>query len=205
MKFQQFSFTFLIILSFVFFSCDDNEKMHTSNSFKIIGNVKNIPDSAVVILKNNNIVLDSALIIKGEFESKGSLKEPGSAILKVPSTGDYKAFWIENSEITFSAEKNKFKSAKITGSKTQVKWDMLLVKEALIINKLDSLENLLKSEKLNSRRTLIKTELNQLQHSLKQEHISYIQNNPASYVSAAILNDYKIPWAKRMYNHSIML
>ncbi len=196
MKFQQFSFTFLIILSFVFFSCDDNEKMHTSNSFKIIGNVKNIPDSAVVILKNNNIVLDSALIIKGEFELKGSLKEPGSAILKVPSTGDYKAFWIENSEITFSAEKNKFKSAKITGSKTQVEWDMLLVKEALIINKLDSLENLLKSEKLNSRRTLIKTELNQLQHSLKQEHISYIQNNPASYVSAAILNDYKIPWGK---------
>ena len=129
-------------------------------------------------------MLDSALIIKGEFELKGSLKEPGSAILKVPSTGDYKAFWIENSEITFSAEKNNIKSAKITGSKTQVEWDMLLVKEALIINKLDSLENLLK-EKLNSRRTLIKTELNQLQHSLKQEHISYIQNNPASYVSAA--------------------
>ena len=40
MKFQQFFFTFLIILSFVFFSCDDNEKMHTSNSFEVIGNVK---------------------------------------------------------------------------------------------------------------------------------------------------------------------
>lgn len=196
MKFEQFSFTFLIILSFVFFSCDDNEKMHSSNSFKIIGNVKNIPDSAVVILKNNNIVLDSALIIKGEFELKGSLKEPGSAILKVPSTDDYKAFWIENSEITFSAEKNKFKSAKITGSKTQEEKDKLLVNESLIITKRDSLENLLYSGKSNLKSDVIRKELNKLQRDLKQEYISAIKNNPTSYVSAHLLNVYKTTWGK---------
>lgn len=196
MKILQSSFAFLITLSLVFVSCDNSEKMHTSNSFKIIGNVKDIPDSVVVILKTNNIVFDSALVIKGEFELKGSLKEPESVMLKVPSTGDYKIFWIENSEITFRAEKNKFKSAKITGSKTQVERDKLLVKESLIINKLYSLENLLNSEKLNPERNVIKAELNQLQHSLKQERISYIKNNPASYVSVVILNDYKIPWGK---------
>ena len=186
----------LIIISIVFFACNRSDKTQNVNSFKITGNVKGIPDSAIIILKTNTIVFDSALVIKGEFELQGSLKEPVSALLLVPTTGDYKIFWIENSDITFSTEKNKFESAKITGSKTQVENDKLLVKESLLIIKRDSLENLLYSGKINLEKEVIKKELNKLQQDLNQEYISLVKTNPASYVSANILNIFKTTWGK---------
>lgn len=187
-----FLFVSLVILS----SCRSDEDVKTTDSFKIIGNVKNIPDSSIVILKTNTIVFDSALIMKGKFELKGSLKEPVSALLLIPATGDYKIFWIENSDITLRAEKNKFQSAKITGSKIQLENDKLLVKESLIIIKRDSLEKLLYNGEKNLGREVIKKELNKLRQDLKQEYISLVKNNPASYVSANILNIYKTTWGK---------
>ena len=196
MKILQSSFAFLITLSLVFVSCDNSEKMHTSNSFKILGNVKNIPDSAIVIIRANNINLDSALVLNEKFELTGTLDEPAKAFLFIPSTNDYGFLWVENAEIIFNAESGNFLNAKITGSQTQVENDKLLVKESLIIVKRDSLENLLYSEKINLEREAIKEELNKLQQDLKQEYISLVKNNPASYVSAFILNVYKTTWGK---------
>lgn len=196
MKTFQLSLTVLVIISAIFFSCDNFEKQQTANSFKIIGSIKNIPDSSLVILKTRTIVFDSALVIKGEFELLGSLKEPICAMLFIPTTNDYKIFWIENGKITFSAEKNKFKTAKITGSETQTENDRLLKKESLLITKRDSLENLLYSEKISLDRDVIKEGLNKLQQDLKLEYISLVKNNPASYVSAFILDVYKTTWDK---------
>ena len=195
MKIIQSFFTFLILLSSVLVSCDD-EKTSTSNSFKILGNVKNIPDSAIVIIRANNINLDSAIVLNEKFELTGKLDEPANAFLFIPSTNDYGFLWVENAEIIFKAESGNFLNAKITGSQTQIENDKLLVKESLIIVKRDSLENLLYSEKINLEREAIKEELNKLQQDLKQEYISLVKNNPASYVSAFILNVYKTTWGK---------
>ena len=195
MKILQSFFTFLILLSSVLVSCDD-EKTSTSNSFKIIGSVGNIPDSSRVILQANNINLDSALVLNEKFELTGTLDEPAKAFLFIPSTNDYGFLWVENAEIIFNAESGNFLNAKITGSQTQVENDKLLVKESLIITKRDSLENLLYSGKTNLGSDVIRKELNELQKDLKQEYISVIKNNPASYISAFILNVYKTTWGK---------
>jgi peroxiredoxin len=195
LKILQSFFAFLILLSSVLVSCDD-EKTSTSNSFKIIGSVGNIPDSSIVILQANNINLDSALVLNEKFELTGKLDEPANAFLFIPSTNDYGFLWVENAEIIFNAESGNFLNAKITGSQTQVENDKLLVKESLIITKRDSLENLLYGGKTNLGSDVIRKELNELQKDLKQEYISVIKNNPASYVSAFILNVYKTTWGK---------
>jgi hypothetical protein len=126
----------------------------------------------------------------------GKLDEPANAFLFIPSTNDYGFLWVENAEIIFNAESGNFLNAKITGSQTQVENDKLLVKESLIITKRDSLENLLSGGKTNLGSDVIRKELNELQKDLKQEYISVIKNNPASYVSAFILNVYKTTWGK---------
>jgi peroxiredoxin len=168
--------------------------MQTSNSFKIIGKVKDIPDSAVVILKNNNIVLDSTLIIKGEFELKGSLKEPGSAILKVPITGDYKVFWIENSEIVFNAEAGKFFDAKIIGSQLQNESDSLLAKADMFFKAQDSLLNMLTTNPADVNRDSILNEVDDLRKKELREEYLVVKNNPSSLISAHLLDVFKTTW-----------
>lgn len=196
MKFQQFSFTFLIILSFVFFSCDDNEKMHSSNSFKIIGNVENIPDSAIVIIQANNINLDSAVVLSEKFELTGKIDEPANAFLFIPSTNDYKFLWIENAEIRFNAEAGKFFDAQIIGSQMQNESDSLLANINLLRTAQDNLLNMLTANPADVNKDSILNEVDDLRKKELREEYLVVKNNPASLVSAFILNVYKTTWGK---------
>lgn len=196
MKFQQFSFAFLIIFSFVFFSCDDNEKMHSSNSFKIIGNVKNIPDSAIVIIKANNINLDSALVLNEKFELTGKIDEPANAFLFIPSTNDYGYLWIENAEIVFNAETGKFLDAQIIGSQLQTESDSLLAKADMFFKAQDSLLNMLTTNPAGVNKDSILNEVDDLRKKELREEYLVVKNNPTSFVSAYLLNVYKTTWGK---------
>ena len=175
MRLLKTSLACLIIISIVFLACNRSDKTKNVNSFKIIGNVKNIPDSAIVIIQANNINLDSALVLNEKFELTSTLDEPVKAFLFIPSTNDYGFLWVENAEIIFNTESGNFLNAKITGSQTQVENDKLLVKESLIITKRDSLEKLLYGGKTNLESDVIRKELNELQKDLKQEYISVVK------------------------------
>jgi len=180
----------------VFVSCDISEKLHTSNSFKIIGNVKNIPDSSIVIIQANNINLDSALVLNEKFELAGKLDEPANAFLFIPSTNDYRFLWVENAEIIFNAESGNFLNAKITGSKLQNESDSLLAKITLLRKAQDSLLNLLTTTPADVDKDSILNEVERLEKAKKQEEYLMVKNNPASLVSAFILNVYKTTWGK---------
>lgn len=196
MKILQSFFTFLILLSLVLVSCDDGEKTSTSNSFKIIGNVKNIPDSAIVIIQANNINLDSALVINEKFELTGKIDEPTNAFLFIPSTNDYKFLWIENAEIIFSAEAGNFFDAQIVGSSLQTESDSLLAKTNMFFKAQDSLLNLLTTNPAEVNRDSILKEVDDLRNKELREEYLVVKNNPASLVSAFILNVYKTTWGK---------
>jgi len=196
MKKVKLIFAILSVFMIILCSCKSNENEKLKDSFKIFGIVKNIPDSSIVIIQANNINLDSALVLNEKFELTGTLDEPVKGFLFIPSTNDYGFLWVENAEIIFNTESGNFLNAKITGSQTQVENDKLLLKESLIKTKRDSLEKLLYGGKTNLESDVIRKELNELQKDLKQEYISVIKNNPASYVSAFILNVYKTTWGK---------
>jgi peroxiredoxin len=83
--------------------------------FEITGKLSGFADSTLIYLDN-----DSTLIINNQFHINGSLKENVKyVLLRTNNFSDYKFFWLENSAITFKAEKGKFRDAIITGSKTQ--------------------------------------------------------------------------------------
>lgn len=198
MKILLSTFTFLIMLSSFFISCDDNEKMHSAGSFKVIGKVKNIPDSAIVIIEANNKNLDSALVLNEEFILTGKLDEPTNGYLYIPSTNDYAFFWLENTEIVFNAESGKFFDAKITGSQLQIENDSLLSIVDQLRNSQDSLLNLLSTEPAKVDKDSILKEVDNLRKKEKLEEYFVVKNNPSSWISAHLLDVYKTTWGKEI-------
>jgi len=92
--------------------------------FEITGKLSGIADSTWIYLEARNGTqatnLDSALVIDGRFHLKGALTlEVDYVLLFTHDYSDYTFFWLENTAITFTAEKGKFKQAAITGSTTQ--------------------------------------------------------------------------------------
>lgn len=63
---------------------------------------------------------DSTRIVNNKFLFTGVLKEDAvQVIVHTAKFTDYKFFWLENEVISFTAEKGHFRSAVITGSRTQ--------------------------------------------------------------------------------------
>jgi len=196
MKILQSSFLFLIIISAVFVSCNNGGKTHIADSFKIIGSVKNIPDSAIVILQAKGKNLDSALVLNGKFELTGKLDEPANAFLFIPSTNDYEFLWIENADIKFNAEAGKFLNARITGSRLQIESDSLFYGIDLLRETQDSLLNLLSTNPAKVDKDSILKKVNYLWKKEKQEEYSLVKNNPQSLIAMYMLDVYKTTWGK---------
>lgn len=196
MKIIESCYTFLIILSLVFISCDNGEKTKIANSFKIIGNVKGIPDSSIVMLRTKNINLDSALVLNEKFELTGSIDEPVKVFLIIPSTNDYLSFWIENIVITFDAEAGKFTDAQIKGSPLQTESEMLLAKFISFRKTTDSLGALLSTGSDNVDKNSILEKIKEIEKTAKQEEYLFVKNNPASLIAATTLDVMKTAWGK---------
>jgi len=106
-----FCFLFLTIaVSVTSYSQKQKEK------YEITGKLSGFADSTSIYIDG----IDSTFIIHDQFHFTGSLKENvKQVILRTSNFKDYKFFWLENSAITFEAEKGEFSDAIITGSKTQ--------------------------------------------------------------------------------------
>jgi len=91
--------------------------------FEITGKLSGFADSTLIYLDDlttSSSHIDSSLVINNQFHFIGSLKENVEhVLLRTNNFSDYKFFWLENSTITFKAEKGKFRDAIIIGSKTQ--------------------------------------------------------------------------------------
>lgn len=87
-----------------------------NQKFEIAGTLTGFADSTSIFLDD----LDSTIIINNQFHFVGFLKENvKNVILRTNNYSDYKFFWLENSTISFKAEKGKFREAIIIGSNTQ--------------------------------------------------------------------------------------
>lgn len=142
--------------------------------YEIIGKLSGFPDSTVLYLYKNYThhadLMDSTFIVNNIFKFEGSLNEPViNAIIQtrpIANFDTYKYFWLENSCITFTAQKDNFRNAVITGSVTQNEQ-----------NKFDSV-----------------TQINGCMDT--EKCISYIRNQPNSIISAYVLAIFAPTWGK---------
>lgn len=141
--------------------------------FTIIGNIKGLSDKAILYLEytdEEEKLIDSTSIINGEFSFNGKLKSKAvNALIRTSNFTYYKFFWLENSIITFNAEKEKFIDAQITGSNTQIEQDKL----NKVLNTVSEKEQIKAEQK-------------------------FVKENPNSIVSAHILNVYSSTWGKEI-------
>ena len=105
----------LSCLFFIFAVLTTSYSQKSIQGFEIRGSVHGFADSTLIFLDD-----DSTFIINNQFHFTGSLRENVKhSLIRTANFSDYKYLWLENSEITFKAEKGKFRDAIVNGSKTQ--------------------------------------------------------------------------------------
>jgi peroxiredoxin len=163
-----------LILFLCFFALSLNKSFGQGEDyFTLNGKISGLNEKTILYLEFTDYdkkSIDSTSIVKGEFSFSGRIRSKAvNAIIRTSNYTNYKFFWLENSVITFKAEKGKFREAIITGSKTQIEQDEL--------NKMLSKV----SEK----------------EQIKEEQ-KFVRQNTSSIVSAHILSVYSSTWGKEM-------
>jgi peroxiredoxin len=141
--------------------------------FSIAGSIKGLSDKTTLYLEyteDDKKLLDSTSLINGSFAFKGKLGANAVyGIIRTANYTNYKFLWLENTAMTFQAEKGNFRNAVITGSKNQIQQD-----------------------KLNE---LIKKAPENKQIEIEQ---NFVRENPGSMISGHILNTYSSTWGKEV-------
>lgn len=157
-------------LTIFFFATSYAQGNAQPNRFTITGTVTGFTDNTFLYLSDLSDgsfkKIDSALILNGQFHFSGILHhEIIRLAVHTKNFDDRCPFWIDHSELTFNAEKGRFKEAVIKGSASQ--------------------------DKQNELRSIIADSKNK-----KLDYIKFIQDNPASIVSADLLSVYSSSWNK---------
>ncbi len=191
----------LILISSSSYTKPVNVKKDQVNGFVINGTVTGFKDHTWIYLEdgsNKNLIkTDSALIIAGKFQFKGKLSiKTIHVILQTKNPSDYIFFWLENSIISFKAEKGHFEQATINGSKTQLDERKLNTLIQPLRNAEDSISKLRRIEKSEIRKADLKKELEVLNSQEEEVYKLFIKNNPNSIISASDLSIYATTWGK---------
>ncbi|HEY5406889.1 MAG TPA: TlpA disulfide reductase family protein [Ginsengibacter sp.] len=150
------------------------------NQFILKGKILNAKSPVIYLMYDikENRIKDSCELKEGNFYFKGNINEPTWAILRGNSkimddaeNPNIVDFFLDPTRMTATAKYDLFKEIKITGSKTQLEYEMLQKQYDAIDKNSDSLY-----EKFSN--------VNQ----------KFIINNPGSYVSAFELSLYKTRW-----------
>jgi thiol-disulfide isomerase/thioredoxin/PBP1b-binding outer membrane lipoprotein LpoB len=190
----------VIALTLFISACKNESKDVVENSknktYTLLGTVKGVPDSSMVIISEANKSMDSALVMNERFAISGSLDEPISVYLSIKGTRDYTTLWLEPGRITFSAKQGKFKQAEITGSGLQKEDDRLNAQIVALRFQQDSIENLIRPDMTKLEKQVLLGAYFDLEREEDSIYKTFIAENNHSLVSAHILNIYKTTWGK---------
>lgn len=142
--------------------------------------------------------MDSATLTNGRFKFEGKIE--GSyqqAMLKSKEGNHYKFIWLEKGMLTFQADKNYFRQAKMTGSTTQQVHDEYISRINPFNHQRDSLTKLLKDTLLSeNKRKLVSEQLTQLSQKEREELLDFFTDHGGSIVSAHLLSALSTSWGR---------
>ena len=189
-----------VLLAFItlfVISCS-KEKQDT---FTLKGIVKDIPDNSLLILSHDNNELDSTYIKNGEFVFQGSVEEPKKVYLQIKNTRNYTTLWLENSEITLTADDGVLRNAKVTGSELEIVQDAFNAALQPYRDLQDEIDDY--AEK--SRETLSIEQMDSLRTAFYDARAQYfgamstfMKENPNSFLSVYFLDFYKTSFPKKV-------
>jgi hypothetical protein len=140
--------------------------------------------------------MDSATIINGHFKLKGKIEGPyQQAMLRNKEGNNFKFLWLEKGTLTFQADNNHFRQAKMTGSTTQQVHDEYIARIDPYKHQKDSLNKILKDTLLSAdKRKLVSEQLAQLSQKERKELLDFFTLHGGSIVSAHLLSALVSTW-----------
>lgn len=137
-------------------------------------------------------VIDSSRILNGQFRFRLPKKITEKSRLFTIATGSFdnnKSFWIDDTDIVFSAVKGNFKNALISGSTSQRLHECYQRSTDPLMIEIDSLRRY-----FGDTDSLMLRKINRLVEELKEINVRFIEQNHQSTISAYILRMNCIEW-----------
>jgi peroxiredoxin len=180
--------TYLFLIVSLLVSC-------TSKPHYVVKGMIDGSDSITFYLQKREagktITIDSAVSKKGSFTIKGgAIEYPQLVQLVAGSTRKRTAFYLENSDIFISGNLDSLFNARITGSKTQDEYNAFIELNKSLSDKYSATyQEYQVARKLNNpeRLSQIEKQADSLQNEMTKLQKDFVRNNPASYVTPAIL------------------
>ncbi|HLP38972.1 TlpA disulfide reductase family protein [Lacibacter sp.] len=146
--------------------------------------------------------IDSSRILNGQFQLNvpKSFKEKSRLFtIATGSYDNYKSFWMDDTNVIFSAVKGNFKNALLSGSKSQQVHEAYLRSTDSLVIEIDSLRR-----HFGDTDSLMLLKTNRLVEELKQINIRFIEQNRRSAISAYILRmnciEWGVPLSRTLYS-----
>ncbi len=186
----------VLILGVLLIGCQNQKK--NSDGFIIKGNVKNLNNAKLLVLKfvNGGIEGDSISVKNDKFEYLGKVKEPYFIQILIKdgksTKGKLTEFMVENSEITIIGNSVEYDSVKVLGSKSDKILKEYLKKDDILSSKWNKLkleyDKYVEQEDTINQKKLAK----KLNYILQEERVGllkkYVSENSNSTVGALLPN-----------------
>lgn len=107
---------YLTLIVFAFSACNSGSKKYT-----IKGTLTGVDSGKIFLVKaeaGQPVVIDTADVVKGSFELKGSAGLPEMHYLRLNDRDFFAQFFLENGQIAIVANKDSLRNTKVSGSKT---------------------------------------------------------------------------------------
>ncbi len=179
---------FFLTSTLFFLACSSN-----NTDFTINGSV-DIEDGMVYrIMADANqqpIVIDSIAVVSGKFEIGGKVESPDINFLSLQNIRGNFPFVIESGEIRISLYKDSLMSSKALGTVSNDAFMKYKSETKLFVNSMNSIARDLQQANI-ARDSLLLVDLQDqykdVQDKVKDYEVSFIKENPDSYLSALIL------------------
>jgi peroxiredoxin len=176
----------LFIVAVLMAACSTKEPHYVIKG-KIAGG-----DSVKFYLKKRiagqNVNIDSAMVLKGEFTMKsGKVEYPEMVSIVSADNRKGMSLFLENSEITITGHIDSLYNAVVTGSKSQSEYDGLSKPFNTKMMDLSKQYQVARQSNDTARTSAIEKEFEGVQKEMTQAQKEFVKNNPASYVSPVVL------------------
>jgi len=169
------------ILALLLLSCNSND-----NGFTITGLTSNISDSTKIYLTGSSVskIRDSSLIIKNQFQFKGSVDSLTQLTIHTKGYSEYKILWVDNSEITLDATKSNLRNGHVSGSHFQEVNSQYLDLDILWEKRVDSLNLIIRNTDKNDSILLKRLSLKKdsAERSKHNAILEFMRSNPDFYL-----------------------
>lgn len=201
----------IFVLGFIIIASCKNEKKNIG--YEIQGTVEGFNDSICEISQYENESLyfkDSVVIKDGKFKFTGTIDKPRKTMLRIKGMPGRVDVWLENIQTTITINDDGLNKAIVIGGKSQEMANLHKLKKLPIINKIDSLGNIIRIGRKTGNLTdqendNIYLRMQALNEELYEITNTFIRDYPNSLESVRTLNESRFRLDKELFTELFAL